>query len=122
LPLHAALPIPVDYRAAGDLKAALAAACPDGVDVFIDNTAGPIHDAVVQNLALNARVVIVGAVSLAGKFGEPDIGPRFHRELLMARATVRGFLVSDYRVRHAAARKRVARCDRAWLPRSRIDI
>ena len=35
--------------------AALRKVCPRGVDVFIDNTAGVIHEAVMQNLAPNAR-------------------------------------------------------------------
>jgi NADPH-dependent curcumin reductase CurA len=112
----------VDYRAEPDLAAAIARACPRGVDVFIDNTAGPIHDAVVQNLALRARIAIVGAVSLAGNFGKPDIGPRFHRQLLIARATVRGFLVSDYQDRHAEARVRMSGWLRAGALKSKFDI
>jgi NADPH-dependent curcumin reductase CurA len=112
----------IDYRAESDLKSAIAAACPHGVDVFIDNTAGPIHDAVMQNLATHARVVIVGAVSLASKFGQPDIGPRFHRQVLIARATVRGFLVSDYQAQQAEARRRISEWHRAGAIRSTFDI
>jgi NADPH-dependent curcumin reductase CurA len=29
--------------------------CPQGVDVFFDNTAGPINDAVMKNLSTRAR-------------------------------------------------------------------
>ena len=112
----------IDYRAEPDLAAAVARACPRGVDVYIDNTAGPIHDAVVQNLALRARIAMVGAVSLAGNFGKPDIGPRFHRQLLIARATLRGFLVSDYADRHPEARARMAEWIRAGTMRSKFDI
>ena len=50
--------------------------CPQGVDVFFDNTAGPIHDAVMKNLSIGARAVICGRVALAGQFGKPDIGER----------------------------------------------
>jgi NADPH-dependent curcumin reductase CurA len=112
----------IDYRAESDLKAAIAAACPNGVDVFIDNTAGPIHDAVMQNLATHARVVIVGAVSLASKFGQPDIGPRFHRQVLIARATVRGFLVSDYQALQTEARRRIGDWHRTGAIVSKFDI
>ena len=112
----------IDYRAEPDLRSAIARVCPQGVDVFIDNTAGPIHDAVMQNLATHARVVVVGSISLAGKFGEPDIGPRFQRQILIARATIRGFLVSDYQHLQAEARKRVAAWCQAGLIRSRFDI
>src|SRR5215831_6402474 len=112
----------IDYRAETDLVAAVARACPRGVDVFIDNTAGPIHDAVVQNLATRARIAIVGAVSLAGSFGKPDIGPRFHRQLLIARATVRGFLVSDYQDRYPEARARMGAWVKSGGLRSKFDI
>jgi len=112
----------IDYRATPDLAAAVARVCPRGVDVFIDNTAGPIHDAVVQNLAVRARIAIVGAVSLAGQFGKPDIGPRFHRQFLIARATVRGFLVSDYQDRYAEARARMGAWVRSGALRSKFDI
>ncbi|OWK19182.1 hypothetical protein AJ88_43655 [Mesorhizobium amorphae CCBAU 01583] len=40
----------VNHRTSTDLVADVAAACPNGVDLFIDNTAGPIHDAAMLNL------------------------------------------------------------------------
>jgi NADPH-dependent curcumin reductase CurA len=112
----------IAYRDESDLRAAVARACPAGVDVFIDNTGGPIHDAVMQNLATHARVVIVGSISLAGKFGQPDIGLRFQRQILIARATVRGFLVSDYQQHQGEARKRMGEWCRGGLVKSRFDI
>jgi len=69
----------INYRAEPDLAAAIARECPDGVDVFFDNTSGPIHDAVLQNLATQSRIILCGTVALAEKFGQPDIGPRFMR-------------------------------------------
>jgi NADPH-dependent curcumin reductase CurA len=113
----------VDYRAeSGDLPGAIRRACPNGVDVYIDNTAGPISDAVMQNLAAHARVVLVGSISLAGKFGQPDIGPRFHRQTLIARATIQGFLVSDYTARYQEARDRLVGWYRAGALKSKFDI
>ena len=112
----------IDYRAESDLPAAIARACPEGVNVFIDNTAGAIHDAVMQNLAIHARVVVVGSISLAGKFGQPDIGPRFQRQILIARATIRGFLVSDYQHLQAEARKRMSTWYQAGWLKSKFDI
>ena len=53
----------VDYKAGG-LEAALDVACPDGVDVYFDNTAGPISDSVMRRLAVGARVVICGTASI----------------------------------------------------------
>ena len=63
----------VDYRA-DDFESALDAACPEGVDVYFDNTAGPISDSVMRRLAVGARVVICGTASIASW----DPPPRDH--------------------------------------------
>jgi len=54
----------INYKKTADLTAAVKEACPRGVDIFFDNTAGPIHDAVMKNLSIGARVVICGRVAL----------------------------------------------------------
>jgi len=112
----------INYRIEPDLSAAIARACPKGVDLFMDNTSGPIHDAVLQNLAIHARVVVVGTVSLADKFGKPDIGLRFLRQILVARARVQGFLIMDYQQRYEEARARLVSWYRAGALRSKFDI
>ena len=112
----------IDYRGVDDLAAALGRECPGGVDVFFDNTGGPLHDAVMQNLATGARIVVCGTVSLADKFGNPDIGPRFLRQVLVARARIQGFLVMDHASRHAQARERLAGWVREGRLRQRFDI
>ncbi len=97
----------VNYREADDLSATIAHACPDGVDFYFDNTAGPIHDAVMENLALGARIGICGTISLAGQLDQPDIGPRYHRKILVARAQMQGFLVHDFAADFDEARKHI---------------
>ncbi len=99
----------INYRTAKDLKQAIADTCPDGIDIFFDNTAGPIHDAAMQNLAQNARVIICGTISLADKFDEPDMGERFLRQILVSRAQVSGFLVFDHLDSYPTARAELAR-------------
>ncbi|MCV9999514.1 NADP-dependent oxidoreductase [Pararhizobium sp. YC-54] len=86
----------VNHRTSPDLIADVAAACPDGVDVFIDNTAGPIHDAGMLNLNTFGRVVIVGTIALADRFDHPDIGLRHLRRTLITRARIEGFLLDDH--------------------------
>lgn len=112
----------IDRRTVNDLRAAVAEACPDGVDVFLDNTAGPIHDAVMQNLAHGARIVVCGQVALADRFDEPDIGPRFLRQIMIARATVHGFLLLDWAHRYDEARRRLAAWAKAGRLRHREDV
>jgi NADPH-dependent curcumin reductase CurA len=45
----------IDYKAGG-LDEALAQACPEGLDVYFDNTSGPISDAVMKHLRPGARM------------------------------------------------------------------
>ena len=112
----------IAYRNEPDLAAAIARVCPDGVDVYYDNTAGPILDAVFQNLATHARIVVVGTISLADRFEQPDIGPRFMRKILVSRARVQGFLAGDYGLRFDEAYRRLAAWQKSGALKSRFDI
>jgi len=91
----------IDYRAnQGELlDAAIAAACPNGIDVYFDNTAGAISDAVLKHLAVGARVIICGTASIASWNPLPQ-GPRVERHLLVKRARMQGFLIFDYADRY----------------------
>lgn len=86
----------INYKSAGDLTAAVKAACPDGVNVFFDNTGGPIHDAVLLNLAIGARVIICGRIAVVNKGPTEDIGLRASGRMIVTRATVQGLLVFDW--------------------------
>jgi NADPH-dependent curcumin reductase CurA len=85
----------LDYRSEADLSAAIAAACPGGVHVYFDNTAGAVSDAVMPHLAVGARVVICGTAAIAS-WNPPPLGPRVERHLLVKRARMQGFLYFDH--------------------------
>lgn len=112
--------VAIDYKA-DDVGAALAAACPDGVDVYYDNTAGAISDAVCRNLRVGARVVICGTASIASWDPVPQ-GPRVERHLLVKRARMQGFIIFDYAARFAEARAALAQWVRSGAIRYREDI
>lgn len=112
----------INHRSAADMVEAVALACPRGVDVFIDNTAGPIHDAAMQNINLFGRVVIVGTVSLADRFGQPDIGLRHLRRILVSRVRIEGFLLDDFAADYAAARAELLDWRRRGLLETREDV
>jgi NADPH-dependent curcumin reductase CurA len=112
----------VNYKKAADLTAAVKEACPNGVDVFFDNTAGPIHDAVMKNLSTGARVVICGSVALAGQFDKPDIGERFMGHLIVTRASIHGFLVFDWWHRRDEALRRLAHWHREGKIQFKQDV
>jgi NADPH-dependent curcumin reductase len=84
----------LDYRT-DDLETGIAAACPRGVDVYFDNTAGAISDAAHRHLARGARVVVCGTASVPSWSTWPS-GPRVERHLLVKRARMQGFIVFDH--------------------------
>jgi NADPH-dependent curcumin reductase CurA len=88
----------INYKTAGDMKQALAQACPDRIDVYFDNVGGEISDAVLPLLNHGARIVICGQISLYC-LDKPDVGPRPQPYLLVNRALMKGFIVSDYAAR-----------------------
>jgi NADPH-dependent curcumin reductase len=110
----------IDYKSGG-LADALAHACPHGIDVYFDNTAGAISDAVLPQLAVGARVVICGTASVAS-WDPPPTGPRVERHLLVKRARMSGLLVLDYQHRYEDAIARLAGWVREGRLRYREDI
>jgi hypothetical protein len=112
----------INYKKATDLTQAVKEASCGGVDVFFDNTAGAIHDAVMKNLRTGARVVICGRVALAGQFGKPDIGERFMGQLIVTRASIHGFLAFDWWHRREEALQRLSEWQRAGKIRLKEDV
>jgi NADPH-dependent curcumin reductase CurA len=106
----------LDYKAADDLAGAIAAAAPHGVDVFFDNVGGVIADAVMDNLARGARIVVCGTVSQTS-LARPEFGPRAQAKLMAAWASMQAFNVYQFRDRHEEARARLA----AWLRSGQIQ-
>lgn len=112
--------VAVDYKAAGFAEA-LALACPDGVDVYYDNTSGPISDAVVRHINKRARIVICGTASISNWEPWPS-GPRVERHLLNKAARMQGFLVWDYEHRYEEAISKLACWVRSGSLRYREEI
>jgi NADPH-dependent curcumin reductase CurA len=104
----------IDYKA-GPIDAALQASCPDGVDVYFDNVAGTISDAVYRQLALRARVVVCGTASITDWSDWPS-GPRLERILLRQRARIEGFVIFDHAADYEDAITRLA----AWVRDGRL--
>ena len=79
----------IDYKR-DDVTDRLRELCPDGVNVFFDNVGGPILDAVLDHLAMRARVVICGAVS---QYDDMDdvTGPSLYLRLAERQSRMEGF-------------------------------
>lgn len=110
----------IDYKTA-NLDAELDVACPGGVDVYFDNTAGAISDSVLKRLNVGGRVIICGTASVAS-WDPPPLGPRVERQLLVKRARMEGFLIFDYMDRLPEALTRLEGWVRDGLIRYREDV
>ena len=83
----------VNYKV-DDLVPALRAACPNGVDIDFENVGGAVFAAVLRVLNRGARIPLCGLISeynATGPPGGPNLVP-----LIVHRATIRGFIVSDH--------------------------
>ena len=92
----------IDYKAEPDLAAAIARACPQGVDVFYDNVGGETLEAAISQLAIGGRVVICGRISqtsLDVPYGVKNLGM-----LIGRRGRIQGFVVTDFEARFEEGR------------------
>src|ERR1700730_17569355 len=95
----------VDHKGA-DFTAKLAAACPDGIDVYFENVGGAVWQAVLPLLNQFARVPVSGLVAQyndAGQGDRTDRLPATMRAVLFKSLTVRGFINYDFAADHYAA-------------------
>jgi NADPH-dependent curcumin reductase len=88
----------VDHRAP-DFPARLAAACPDGIDVYFENIGGTVWQAVLPLLNKYARVPLSGLIAQyngPGPAEGTDRLPATMREILSKSLTLRGFINSEF--------------------------
>jgi NADPH-dependent curcumin reductase CurA len=95
----------INYKT-DDLVPALKAACPGGVDVYFENVGGPLFAAILRVLNKGARIPLCGIISEYNATGNPA-GPNL-RPLLVHRAMIQGFIVSDHNDRAPAFLQEVA--------------
>lgn len=104
-----------------DISSRIGQLCPSGVNIYYDNTAGSISDAVLQHIGMGARIVICGTASVAS-WDPPPLGPRVERTILVRRARMQGFLVFDYVDRYDEALPVLSEWVRAGKLRYREEI
>ena len=94
----------IDHRAA-DFPAQLAAACPNGIDVYFENVGGAIWQAVLPLLNKYARVPVSGLIAqyngVSGSDGTDRL-PATMREVLSKSLMVRGFINYDFSAQYYA--------------------
>ena len=91
----------INYKTA-DIGAELRAAAPDGVNVYFDNTGGPILDTVLRQMAVGGRIVQCGTAANQ-VWSPPPTGPRNEREIMTRRLIWSGFVIFDHLAEYARA-------------------
>jgi NADPH-dependent curcumin reductase CurA len=105
--------VALDYKD-GRFGDELKAACTEGVDVYFDNVGGGVSAAVHKRLNVGARIVICGQIS---QYNLDRPAPTFDPRLLIVyRARMEGFLVTDYAHRFDEAAARLVR----WVAEGKI--
>ena len=108
----------LDHRAP-DLAAQLQAACPKGIDVYFENVAGKVWEAVLPLLNDFARVPVCGLIanySLTGLPEGPDRSVSLMNTILAKRLRLQGFIYWDFNEQSEDFRTEVG----AWLREGRI--
>ena len=82
----------IDYKA-GPIADALAAAAPDGIDVYLDNVGGETLAAALATMRTGGRAAIVGHVSQYNLPEDPP-GPNLY-QLALRELSVRGLLITS---------------------------
>lgn len=93
----------IDRRSA-NLREQLAAACPNGIDVYFENVGGAVFDAVLPLLNVKARVPVCGLIAHYNDTTLPPGPDRLGlltRTLLTRRIKMQGFIIfEDYSERY----------------------
>lgn len=83
----------VNYKS-DDLATNLAALTPNGIDVYFENTGGPVQNMVFERMNNFGRVVVCGMIADYGK-AQASPGPNWI-PLIKKRITVQGFAMPDH--------------------------
>lgn len=104
----------IDYKSE-NVRARLKELCPDGIDVYFENVGGSILEAALDHLRLRARIVLCGMIATYNDTA-PRPGPANLINLVLRRARMEGFLVTDYTPRFGEAAREMAQ----WLAEGKL--
>jgi NADPH-dependent curcumin reductase CurA len=94
----------IDHRAP-DLTGQLAAAAPEGIDVYFDNVGGESLRAAIANLNPFGRIAVCGMISA---YNGRQPGPDNLFEIVARKLCVQGFIVGDHAEREPLFRRHVS--------------
>ncbi len=85
--------VTIDYKD-GDIAEHIAAACPDGIDLYFDNVGGETLSAVLENLAMHSRIVLCGSIS--EYLRDEPYGLTNYTRLRRTNSTMQGFFIYNH--------------------------
>jgi NADPH-dependent curcumin reductase CurA len=97
------------------ITARLKETCPRGIDVYFDNVGGEILEAALTRIRPRARIVLCGAISMYNAV-KPPPGPKNYVQLIIQRARMEGFIISDYLPRFAEGFRQMSQ----WVAEGKI--
>jgi NADPH-dependent curcumin reductase CurA len=105
----------INYKTTPDMKKAISAACPKGVDIYFDNVGGEISDAVISNINFHARIPLCGQISLYNSTETP-MGPRLQPMLLTRSVLMQGFIIGNFQSEFPEGIKQLA----TWVKEGKL--
>tara|TARA_R110000868_G_scaffold91812_4_gene254435 strand:+ start:19039 stop:20037 length:999 start_codon:yes stop_codon:yes gene_type:complete len=105
----------INYNTTKDMRASIASAAPNGVDIYFDNVGGPISDAVLFNINKFARMIICGAISIYNNTELPQ-SISVQPFLVKNSALMQGFIVSNYVEKFPEAMQQLS----SWLTDNKL--
>ena len=83
----------INYKSA-ELEQELSAAAPDGVDLYFENTGGPVQHAVFNLMNAHGRIMVCGMISDYNT-ATPSAGPNWI-PIIKKRLTIQGYTMPDH--------------------------
>jgi len=83
----------INYKSA-DLKKQIRTATPEGIDLYFENTGGPIQHLVFERMNAHGRIMVCGMISDYNT-ATPSPGPNW-MQIIRKRLTIQGFTIPDH--------------------------
>jgi len=109
----------IDYKNE-NVAERIAALSPEGLDIYYDNVGGETLMAALDNLAMNARIILCGSIS-EYVMAEP-FGPTNYTNLRRANATMHGYFVYNYLDMFEACNDQLAAWVKSGQMKPLVDI
>lgn len=105
----------INYQKVDNLRAALHAAAPEGINIYFDNVGGEHLVAAIANMAPFGRIAVCGSISQYNATSKPA-GPRNFHLVVPKRIRVEGFDGSD----HIGSMPRFQALASQWIREGRL--